>query len=86
MGYVDVFRRGCAAVPSHSWSVLGPKANLRSVYSMEIPHLNLKQEQCGNGAELQPASGAFLFTTEVLVLIMVQFTSMKQMDCVSMHF
>ncbi|KAG6951198.1 hypothetical protein JG688_00013833 [Phytophthora aleatoria] len=41
MGYVDVFRRGRAAVPSHSWSVFGPKANLRSVYSMEIPHLNL---------------------------------------------
>ncbi|KAG2779775.1 hypothetical protein JG687_00012656 [Phytophthora cactorum] len=49
MSWVDVFRRGRAAVPSHSWSVFGHKTKLRSVYPMEMlhvikfPHLNLAQ-------------------------------------------
>ncbi|KAE9232976.1 hypothetical protein PF004_g9775 [Phytophthora fragariae] len=49
MGWVDVFRRGRAAVPKHSWSVFGPKVKLRSVQPVEMlrvirfPHLNLVQ-------------------------------------------
>ncbi|KUF95988.1 hypothetical protein AM588_10005697 [Phytophthora nicotianae] len=49
MGWVNVFRRGRAAVPSHSWSIFGPKTKLRSMHPLEMlhvikfPHLNLVQ-------------------------------------------
>ncbi|KAG1705255.1 hypothetical protein DVH05_004187 [Phytophthora capsici] len=49
MGWVDVFRRGRAAVPDHSWSFFGPKMKMRSVQPVgmlrviKFPHLNLVQ-------------------------------------------
>jgi hypothetical protein len=49
MGWVDIFRRGRAAVPDHSWSVFGPKTKLRSLQPLDMlhvsrfPHLNLVQ-------------------------------------------
>ncbi|OWZ07234.1 Metalloprotease [Phytophthora megakarya] len=49
MGWVDIFRRGRAAVPDYSWSTFGHKVKLRSIQPVEmlrvikLPHLNLVQ-------------------------------------------
>ncbi|KAG7378800.1 metalloendopeptidase [Phytophthora pseudosyringae] len=72
MGWVDVFRRGRAAVPDHSWSVFGPRAKLRSVQPVEMlrvikfPHLNLVQTRASDS--FPTTLGAFVLKDPFVIL------------------